>query len=576
MRLDDVLELLSSFQNKPPIRNQIEIDESTIAFFETEKDRILAGGNVKWAESLINGKLCLKNFEPVAFEKIDWGINPFSDRNWLWRFHQLEFLIDLMKAHLEASDNRFLDDAIHWVNSWISDNYRSQTQSVMAWHDHATALRLRHLLLFRQVTGTTSKLDGDFDRVLVDHCRLLADPGFYMEHTNHGFDQMLILLVAAKMLTEYEESREWSELASNRLVNEIKFAFSERGVHVENSPAYHQLMLMSVIHARDTFIALSIDVDCDFDKLLTGGVEFLAWMTQPDGNIPTIGDSTSIPSLLSLSGLVDCPASDYLRYCCSKGHLGSPPNNDFSIFYEDGWAIFRSQFCSPHEFQSSIQLIMKSAFFSNYHRHDDDTSITLHAFGRRWFIDTGMYNYHEKEDKRVFVRSVLGHNLMVLDGARVNRDVNQVGGKTRMWLDSEKDNIAIASSNMFEGYTIQRTLEKISEMEFLITDLYTASDGAPCLNRAWVQFHIPLQIKIAVNDEFINLADCDGNRVILQSLNPISRISIHSGENNGKILSWNSTHYGIGEDSQVIRFHLPQGNKESMIKIKLIRGENNE
>jgi len=61
---------------------------------------------------------------------------------------------------------------------------------------------------------------------------------------------MLILLISANVLIGLEEANEWRELASARLVNEIQFAFSSGGIHVENSPAYHQSMMMGIIRAR--------------------------------------------------------------------------------------------------------------------------------------------------------------------------------------------------------------------------------------------------------------------------------------------------------------------------------------
>ena len=572
------MQLLSSFKENPPKDIKKKVEDSTLEFYEKEKHRMLSSGSIESAESLLNGELILKKFNSVKVDEPDWGIDPFSDRNWLWRYHQLEFIPDLLKAYNQSLDPKFLEESCRWINSWIDANYLNTPQSIMAWHDHVTALRLEHLILFKQTAGEwlTDDIIPHLELVLANHCRILTDPDFYMEHTNHGFDQMLILLISANLLVGFEEAKEWCKLASERLVNEIQFAFSDGGIHVENSPAYHQSMMVGVIRARDTLKSLSIEVDLNFDKMLSKGVEFLSWITQPNGKIPTIGDSVSVPTLINLGDLVDCPSSKYLRYVCSEGELGSPPSNDYFFFLDDGWAVFRSQFTKPTDFGTSIQLIMKSSFFSNWHRHDDDTSVTLHAFGRRWFIDTGMYNYHEKEKKRVFVRSALGHNMMILDGVKVTRNSAEGRKNTRMWQSDEDGKKVYASTDIFEGYRLQRSVEKVSEMVYQIIDSYSLLEGASELDGVWVQFHLPLDIQASVKGDFVELSDPDGNIIQLVMNSPKSRISVHYGTYKGDIHSWNSTQYGVGEDSQVIRFHLPNNQLESIIDVNLIRSENDE
>jgi hypothetical protein len=578
MKVENIMQLLSSFKENPPKNIKKKVEDSTLEFYEKEKHRMLSSGSIESAESLLNGELILKKFNSVKVDEPDWGIDPFSDRNWLWRYHQLEFIPDLLEAYNQSLDPKFLEESCRWINSWIDANYLNTPQSIMAWHDHVTALRLEHLILFKQTAGEwlTDDIIPHLELVLANHCRILTDPDFYMEHTNHGFDQMLILLISANLLVGFEEAKEWCKLASERLVNEIQFAFSDGGIHVENSPAYHQSMMVGVIRARDTLKSLSIEVDLNFDKMLSKGVEFLSWITQPNGKIPTIGDSVSVPTLINLGDLVDCPSSKYLRYVCSEGELGSPPPNDYFFFLDDGWAVFRSQFTKPTDFGTSIQLIMKSSFFSNWHRHDDDTSVTLHAFGRRWFIDTGMYNYHEKEKKRVFVRSALGHNMMILDGVKVTRNSGEGRKNTHMWQSDEDGKKVYASTDIFEGYRLQRSVEKVSEMVYRITDSYSLLEEGKQLDGVWVQFHLPLDIQASVKGDFVELSDPDGNIIQLIMNSPKSRISFHSGTYKGAIHSWNSTQYGVGEDSQVIRFHLPNNQLESIIDVNLIRSENDE
>ena len=176
--------------------------------------------------------------------------------------------------------------------------------------------------------------------------------------------------------------------------------------------------------------------------------------------------------------------------------------------------------------------------------------------------------------ERMFVRSVLGHNMMILNGVKINRNSEEAGKNTKMWQSDNGGKKVYASTDIFEGYRLQRSVEKVSEMVYRITDSYSLLDGSSELDDVFVQFHFPFDIQASVKDDFVELSDIDGNIIQLIMNHPVSRISFHSGINDGVIESWNSTQYGVGEDSQVIRFHLPNNQLESIIDINLIRGEN--
>ena len=581
MKLEDIMSVLASIEENPPISNNDgELDTGVIKFFDNEISRLLSGGNVTRAAALLDGHMQLGKFEPVPVDGRDWSLNPFADRNWLWRYHQLEFTRDLLRASAESEDAAYDEAALAWAESWIGANLHSIPESPMAWHDHATALRLHYLLIiwYKFRKGGRSEDCNGLELALVAHCRLLCEDDFYSTRTNHGFDQMYILLLAGSVLTHFEESSKWIDIATRRLVDEIQFAFSKNGIHVENSPAYHQSMLVRVMRARDAFGCLGIEVELNFYRLIENGIKFLAWITHPDGTIPLIGDTTVTPVIGYLSDLHDSPASELLRCSASGGEEGIVPQDNHAFFTEDGWVVFRSHIRDGADFKDSIHLIMKSAFFSTYHRHDDDTSIVLKAFGSDWLLDSGMYNYHEEDQKRLFVRSVYGHNLMVLEGISTHRDVERGRQSTKMWIDSEDDRTIVhASTEMYEGYRLQRSIERISESRFRIEDtITTLDDGGVQPDGVHIRFHIPAGRIVEVDGGSVCISDDLGHSMVLKIHSPVAEIILQSGVVAGEVQSWVSRNYGVGEDAQVIRFQLPEGEFQSVIELELLEGNSDE
>lgn len=536
----------------------------------------IAGGEVERGRQLLKGVVQLGGFDPVDVGiEPDWTENPIDDRNWLWRWHQWEYTRDFLKLWTVEKDETSLLQLLAWVNGWLDAHLWGESNLKMAWHDHATALRLRNLFHIWALLNDNEYADADVILVIEDaiaaHCAILSTDLLYSAMTNHGWDQMSVLLQVARCCCIFEESSEWANVANTRLHDEIEFAFTADGVHVENSPAYHQSMLLRLIENSDMFESLEIETDIPLDDLIRRGMNFLSWIVRPDGTLPLIGDTvhTAISPIIDTSKQND--KKSLIRFIESEGADGTTGDNH-RVFTHSGWAVIRYPSAEGAAFEDSLHLVLKSGFLSTYHRHDDDTHFVLNAFRSEWLIDGGMYNYQERDPRRVFVRSPLSHNLVVLPGIPIHRNPELGSNTTGVHDLSVNGAVRLgAYSEMYEGFKLHRTIEHKGGTEFIIHDRVEIIDvDAQIPSGSHVRFHFPAHLDIELkNSQSAVITREDGCRMTLSALQGVDSIIHHVGTFNGVIQSWRSIEYGIGEDAQVLCFQLDDSEDVSQIRLDL-------
>src|SRR5690606_16367267 len=109
--------------------------------------------------------------------------------------------------------------------------------------------------------------------------------------TNHGFDQSDILLRTCLIFPDCNELKAARTVSRERLLDEISFAFTDQGVHKENSPGYHQYM-MARLKSLSAYKELGDDeLAATGEIVLENAKRFLKAITLPDGTLPIIGDT---------------------------------------------------------------------------------------------------------------------------------------------------------------------------------------------------------------------------------------------------------------------------------------------
>jgi hypothetical protein len=407
-----------------------------------------------------------RSFEEAEldFRSFNWH-TPERDRNWWWQMQALPFLgwfnssYSLFSNEQQQAAIKFCLQSLH---NWQQQAASGDT-SPLVWHDHATAFRLRNIvnwLLICIKSGHLSQLQEadpqlQFIPMIEQHLAWLANDNNYSKHTNHGFDQALVVY----SIVMYRSDNIWqrhAEQASARLQDELSFAFTDEGVHKENSPGYHKFMLGRV----KTLIGLKELGDTQVSSVATLYVNkataFLEAITLPNGFLPMIGDTRGSEAGLKTEITEDLKVFDYSK---------------------SGYVIVKGRDHKNKEFC----LIFKNAHDSHYHRHDDDLSIYLYYDGEVLLGDGGLGSHNEKDPRRIFLRSAKSHNVPYVDGIVAVRSPKKLIQENSTTV---YDNLLTGTSYCY-GFELKRTvnIKDICRGVVSVEDVFADTDaGSTAIN----------------------------------------------------------------------------------------------
>lgn len=437
-------------------------------YFVPQKNPIVSNNKNNCVTNLKKNIYQLRSRDkPVSLpHNLSWSEDPFNDRNWQFKFHSWDFMDCLLYGHIAYGDPWYLERMKWIVHDWWKDNFKPEFPSKeFSWYDHTIPRRLHSLLQVWEHVRRSGALDEEFVRVSIRfiywHARILAEEEeLYVKHHNHGLDQSFRLFQVSQLFPEFEIAKKWKELARTRLSDEIAFALTDEGVHVENSPGYHSWVSAYVVQINNFakhYTGRSISKASKY--LAEGGLKFLVAITRPDGFLPRLGDTfnnvkvkAAYPNLKTLSWFI------HYQYLVSKGEMGKKPDQTTFIFPSSGYFVYRDFWDNPGE-NTATHLIMKCGYLANGHRHDDDGNILLYGFGEDWLIDSGMYGY-KRDEYRTYARSAVAHNLSLPYGIEASRDLERkVSRYEGNWgITSWSDTHVTCESHMFLGYTYRRRL----------------------------------------------------------------------------------------------------------------------
>lgn len=395
--------------------------------------------------------------QDVDFLTFDWH-SVEMDRNWWWQMQALPFLNWFAQSALVMSEQEkadYLNYTISALERWLILEGNGQEQP-LRWHDHATAFRLTHITNWLMTIANDDFLKAEFFKsdlakkvfeVLTTHTHWLSQDENYSKHTNHGFDQAL----AVYSLGLYVANTFWSsevELAKIRLIDEVRFAFTDEGVHKENSPGYHVFMMRRLDKLVNLKQVGDTELAPEAERFREGAERFLEAITLPNGYLPMVGDTRDNQK----GKLTDIPEG--------------PVIHDFS---KSGYVVVKGLFR-----EKPYYLLFKNCHDSNYHRHDDDLMIYFYYDGDTLLGDGGLGSHNEQDPRRKQLRSYACHNVPFIAKKATRKREHR---KSSPSIIISEDTM-VGESYMF-GEKLTRTikLSSISCGELSIEDQLSDSDA---------------------------------------------------------------------------------------------------
>ncbi|WP_252107377.1 MULTISPECIES: FkbM family methyltransferase [unclassified Halomonas] len=515
----------------------------------------------------VNKKLELAPFSSIDF--FNWGgweKNPLSNRSWQWRLNWLSFLSYLIAYHCTSKDDDVLSFSKIAIQSWLDSYLKTDTSYPFEfiWHDHATALRAEQLVLFvyycRENASEWAEQHDDFlkyvEHALVVHAQWLAKDSFYSEHTNHGLEQARVLLLLGTVF-EGQNAHEWQQIAIRRITSELNFAFTEEGVHVENSPAYHVFVFKVFIGIIKDYPADMLgDLADKFEQFSAKALSFITYVLRPDGSLPPIGDTEQLPTSDAYRQMFGHTLEyKHFLYALTQGKKGGTPSALNKVYANSGYAVFRDRWPETECFEQAFHIIMKLGCLSRYHHQQDEGHISVYGWGEDWLIDSGLYNYINTDPVRKYMRGRVGHNVPLINGARYSTEFEH---RLNNWQVME-----FSESDVNPGVTLKlQVLEpviQIRKFDFLteskrlnIADYFKFTDE--CARDIVLQWHFPSDKTISVIDKKVCISSVSGNQCILTFKNEQpDEIHLLKGRKDDRVYSCISYKANSLDDSQAVR-----------------------
>ena len=568
---------------------------------------------IEKAEKITEGKFDLLGYLNLDFgSAFDWHYEPISgkhiplkhwkqfdeleseetgDKKIIWELNRHQHFFNLGVAYLLSKDEIFATTFVQHLESWMEQNppgfginwVSSLEVSFRAiswiWAFH----------FFADSKYFTEEIFQKALKFLHVHGRHLEKYlSTYYSPNTHLTGEALGLYYLGTQLPFFKRAEHWRKLGEEILVAELDRQILPDGVYFEQSTWYQRY---TVDFYTQFLILKTLSDDSDNPKLqeklehkTQQMLDFMMYLTRPDGTTPIIGDddggrtlphssadSTDFRAILS-TGAVIFGRGDY------KFVAGNVAEETLWLLGFEGVKSFETL----REFRPERRSIAfpKGGYFvmrdgwedtDNYllidcgnlgamsggHSHADTLGIDLVAGGRTILVDPGTYTYHETKELRDYFRSTTAHNTLCIN----EKSSSELGGKfnwqmmananVNSWISQDRFDFFEGSHNGYKRLEDPATHTR--SVLFLKNDYWIMRDYVETLgeNEYGLNFHFNIKTQPEI------LGEEQGSFCIQEM--PANEVGIKLatfGDNGGwqRKESWVSTCYGKRINAPFLRF----------------------
>lgn len=378
----------------------------------------------------------------------DWGIN-YSDnsRSFQLYLQSLNPIRILTRAYELTHDSYYLAYGKMVIKSWkkYSDLVENRKNNYFVFCDHSVAGRSNNLIYYGKICLDSDYIDDELMTILYEILEeggvWLADFKNYKQKHNHGIMQDEALLHLGVLL----KRDNWVKIARIRLYEQYKHAFAKDGVHVENSPAYHQ-MVYSMFNRISDWLKSVGDL---FENNNVMAIDYLDWVCMPNGYLAQIGDSAGYKK------------AGYRAEISEKRSV-----KDYHVMFAySGIYFYRS--CIDKNPSEDTWKTIKAGYSCKTHKHADDGSFILYSKGYEIFSDCGFCGY-KRDDFQRYIMSAKAHNCVIVDGntwSPTEKNAGKTGIKDYKF-HSYYDEIK-TFNDAYEGVHIERNFLSMDDLTIL-------------------------------------------------------------------------------------------------------------
>ncbi|QQD85659.1 heparinase II/III family protein [Jeotgalicoccus sp. ATCC 8456] len=405
-------------------------------------------------EAFLNNKFIVrKGFDPIDISKgINWNYKHAKSANTYQTYmHGLGIVTDLLIVSKKDGNPTLLEHATNIIIDWHKKN--PKTVKNYSWKEHPVSSRISNIIEFQEKAGDY-KLDNDlFEKIVIDHCEFLYEERNY-KFNNHGLMMDYGLLNACKHITDKRLKRFYADKAIYRVRYALLRDFTRKGVHLENSPEYHRLVISIFRKLERVIKELKISIGKEETELLKLADGYKKRIILPNNYYPMIGDTGTIQDIR-----------------IKKNY------NDF-IDYDAGIAVLNNK--NVVNEKDSTMLTFKSGYHKKTHKHNDDLSITLYMTGEEVLVDSGKYSYDSKDLVRKHLVSPKGHNAPCISNKNyklVNPLIEQELMKITKYSNKNGHKIVSGINKLYDDVSLTRHNILSNDDLYFVVDRMVSKDN---------------------------------------------------------------------------------------------------
>ncbi|MDN3018459.1 alginate lyase family protein [Paenibacillus sp. BSR1-1] len=384
---------------------------------------------------------------PVSFQgKIDWSYIPLEDPEWTYMLNRHRFFIPLGQAYMLTGDERYAESFCEQLSDWIDSNPKQSNTALLTWRTIDAGIRSSNWIkaydYFKNSPHFTTEIFEKMLCSLYEHAQLLAsDFSNWKAISNWGVIENKALFELSIFLQSFNQAGIWQTISLERLKKTVRLQIMKDGVHWEQSPMYHNEVLLCYLRIVHLCQNNGLDIDPSIIEAARRMAYADVFMAKPNHHQPMKGDSDSFDLRDIITRAAILLRDPYLKF---RGF----PRIDFENLWEFGLEGIENYSALPAEkpkylslgFEDSGNFFMRSGWgedalylyfhcgqLGGGHGHADLFHIDVHAYGKEFLTDLGRYNYSDSYTLRRELKSAKAHNTSLVDGVEFTECIDTWG-----------------------------------------------------------------------------------------------------------------------------------------------------